>query len=215
LGAHDRSSKIRKKRKYELRRRAERQQETRQRIVEATVALHESLGPLATSVSAIAKRAGVERLTVRAHFPALPDLFKACSGLFFARNPPPDPDAWSRIPDPKERLREALTQLYAFYSRHGRMLGNVTRDARLAPDLVGVSYRALLVRMRSVLSAGWEAARDGRPVLQAALGHALDFTTWRSLVQDHGLRDDQAVALMVRLVADSRAIAVGRRTDSA
>jgi len=178
------------------------------------MALHESLGPLATSVSAIAKRASVERLTVRAHFPALPDLFKACSGLFFARNPPPDPDTWSHIPDPRERLREALTQLYAFYGRHERMLENVTRDARLAPDLVGVSYRALLLRMRSVLSAGWDAYRDAEPVLQAALGHALDFTTWRSLVRDHGLRDEQAVALMLRLVADASTTAVGRQTDS-
>lgn len=57
--------------------------------------------------------------------------------------------------------------------------------------------------MRSVLSAGWEADRDAEPVLQAGLGHALEFTTWRSLVQDHGLRDDQAVALIVRLVADT------------
>ncbi len=205
---------MRKKRKYELRRRAERQQETSRRIVEAAVALHESLGPLATSISAIARRAGVERLTVRAHFPTLPDLFTACSGLFFTRNPPPDPGSWSRVPDPRARLREALTQLYAFYGRHERMLANVTRDARLAPDLVGVSYRALLLRMRSVLSAGWEIDRRAESVFQAALGHALDFTTWRSLVRDQGLPDDQAVGLMLRLVADASTVAEGRQTDT-
>jgi AcrR family transcriptional regulator len=96
---HDRSSKIRQKRKCELRKRAERQRETRQRIMETTVVLHESLGPLATSISAIARRAGVERLTVRAHFPEPRDLFKACSALFFTRNPPPDPETWSSIVD--------------------------------------------------------------------------------------------------------------------
>ena len=41
------------RRKYELKKRAERQDETRQRIVEATVALHEELGPAQTSISAI------------------------------------------------------------------------------------------------------------------------------------------------------------------
>jgi AcrR family transcriptional regulator len=182
-----------------MRRRAERQRDTRRRIVEATVALHESVGPLATSISAIARRAGVERLTVRAHFPTLPDLFTACSGLYFTRNPAPDPDAWSAIPDPRERLTTALGEVYAYYGRNERMLSNVTRDARLAPDLVGVSYGALLERMRSALSAGWEVGPDTAPLWQAALGHALHFTTWRSLVRDHGLRDDQAVILMARL----------------
>ena len=178
------------------------------------MALHESLGPLATSVSAIAKRAGVERLTVRAHFPALPDLFKACAGLFFTRNPPPDPESWRGIPDPRERLKRALTELYAFYSRNERMLGNVTRDARLAPDLVGVGFRVLLSRMRSALAAGWTTDPQGEPIFQAALGHALDFTTWRSLVRDHGLNDYQAVELMWHLVADASTVRVERQTDS-
>ncbi len=169
------------------------------------MALHESIGPLATTISAIAKRAGVQRLTVRTHFPTASDLFKACSGLFFARNPPPDPDTWRRIVDPEERLREALTHLYAFYGRTERMLGNVTRDARVAPELVGVSLRAFVSRMRSALSSGWGVDREGDLVFQAALGHALDFTTWRSLVRDRGLRDDQAIRLMVALIGGAAA----------
>lgn len=181
--------------------------------MEATVALHEDLGPLATSISAIARRAGVERLTVRAHFSTLPDLFKACSGLFFTRNPPPDPQAWERIDDPRERLRQALSDVYAFYGRNARMLGNVTRDARLAPDLVGVGFRLLLSRMRSALSAGWKVEGDHEPVFLAALGHALDFTTWRSLVRDHGRTDEQAVALMVTLVAGAASGAGGTATS--
>ena len=51
-------------RKYEMKRRAERQEETRQRITEATVELHEALGPAKTTISAIAEKAGVQRLTV-------------------------------------------------------------------------------------------------------------------------------------------------------
>ncbi|HEV2357623.1 MAG TPA: TetR/AcrR family transcriptional regulator [bacterium] len=211
MGIHSRSSKVRKKRKYVLKRRAEGQQETSRRIVEATVALHESLGPLAASISAIARRAGVERLTVRAHFPDQHALFEACTALFFTHNPAPDPRRWSGIADPRARLREALTDLYAFYGRTERMLENVTRDARLAPGLVGVGYGKMLSRVRSALTGGWTIDHECEPVFQAALGHALHFTTWRSLVRDHGLSDDQAVELMVRLVTDAGA--AGARRD--
>ncbi len=193
-----------KRRKYEMKRRAQRQQATRRRIVEATVALHEEVGPLQTSFSAIAKRAGVQRLTVRAHFPGLPDLFAACSSLFFTRNPPPDPERWRAMPDAPARLRQALRELYAFYGRTERMLGNVTRDAELAPDLVGVPYKRLLLRMRAALSAGWPVDETREPLFLAALGHALEFTTWRSLVRDHGLRTGQAVDLMLALAAEAR-----------
>ena len=195
-----------RKRKYEMKRRAERQQATRRRIVEATVALHEEIGPLRTSFSDIAKRAGVQRLTVRAHFPALPGLFAACSSLFFTRNPPPDPERWRAMPDPRVRLRKALGKLYVFYGRTEQMLGNVTRDAELAPGLIGVPYTRLLLRMRKALSAGWPVDDNRKPLFLAALGHALEFTTWRSLVRDHGLRTGQAVDLMVALAVKAQAL---------
>ncbi len=56
-------------RKYELKERALRKEQTRQRIVEAAVDLHTSIGPAWTTISGIAERAGVERHTVYAHFP--------------------------------------------------------------------------------------------------------------------------------------------------
>ncbi len=171
--------------------------------------LHESIGPLAASLSAIARRAGVERPTLRAHFPDKHSLFKACTSLYFERNPPPNTESWTRIPDPRARLEQALSELYAYYGRNERLLTNVTRDARLAPELVGIGYRALLARMRDVLSAGWEVDNEHQPLVQAALGHALHFVTWRSLVRDHGLRDEQAVELMVNLVSHAEELAVG------
>ena len=67
-------------RRYTLKRRAELQAETRQRIVDAAVALHSSVGPAATTISAIAEHAGVERLTVYRHFPDELTLLRACSG---------------------------------------------------------------------------------------------------------------------------------------
>src|SRR3954453_5226831 len=100
-------------RTYTLRERARKQAETRQRIVEATSALHEEVGPARTTVAEIARRAGVQRLTVYNHFPDDAPLIGACSAHFVARHPPPDPGAWAQVDDPPERLRTALTQIYA------------------------------------------------------------------------------------------------------
>ena len=51
-------------RTYQKKKRAEREAETRRRIVEATVALHTSVGPARTTISAVAAKAGVQRHTV-------------------------------------------------------------------------------------------------------------------------------------------------------
>src|SRR5262245_28498389 len=102
-------------RKYELKKRAERQQQTRLRIADAALALHSEAGPARTPISAIAERAGVQRHTVYSHFPDDRSLYLACSGRFAEREPPPDIDALRAITDPQERLRRGLTELYAYY----------------------------------------------------------------------------------------------------
>jgi AcrR family transcriptional regulator len=186
------------RRKYELKRRAEQQDETRRRIVEAAVELHQTIGLAATTVSAIAERAGVQRLTVYRHFPDQRSIFAACSQHFFATTPPPDPGDWAAISDPVQRLTAALTETYAWYERAEAMLTSVTRDAELLPGFVGGAYAALLERLRRPLLAGWPAGEQR--LAAAAAGHALHFRTWRSLVRAQGLTAPEAVALMVRLV---------------
>src|SRR5438876_5193774 len=104
-------------RPYRLGRRAERQAQTRQRIVEAAVDLHTTVGPAATSISAIADRAGVQRHTVYAHFADETALFHACSSHWIGNNPFPDGAEWLEIVDPGERLRRALGDVYAWYER--------------------------------------------------------------------------------------------------
>src|SRR6188768_1137303 len=101
------------KRKYELKERARRQAETRQRIVEATVELHTSVGPARTTISAIAQRAGVERHTVYAHFPDEGTLFQACSAHWRDRHPRPDVQQWLELDVPEQRLRGVLSDVYA------------------------------------------------------------------------------------------------------
>ena len=119
-------------RTYQLRKRAERQEETRRRIVEAAIDLHGTIGPARTSVSAIADRAGVQRHTYYRHFPDDRSLFMACSGLYMERNPLPDPEPWHEIRDPDERLRQG-SELYEYYEANEPMISNVMRDAELDP----------------------------------------------------------------------------------
>src|SRR5207245_7861181 len=114
-------------------RRADAQQQSRLRITESAVALHGTVGPSRTSISAVAAHAGVRRSTVYRHFPDEASLFDACTAHWRAANPYPDLDAWARIENPDERLGVALGELYAYYRRTEAMLDNLFRDETTTP----------------------------------------------------------------------------------
>src|SRR5579884_2059820 len=122
-----------RKRSYRKTRRAELEEQTRRRITESTVALHQEVGPARTSISAIAERAGVRRSTVYRHFPDEETLFAACSSHWRALNPAPDPQAWAAIAEPGARTETALRELYAFYRRTEPMYTSLLRDEPLVP----------------------------------------------------------------------------------
>ncbi len=187
--------------KYTLKKRAEQQEETRRRIVEAIVELHKTIGPTRTTITAIAERAGVERLTVYRHFPKEDELFRACSEHWRAVHPPPDLNRWAKIDDPRERLRVALDDLYQYYAEVAPMLGNVLRDAELLPVLANqlAGYRQFVAAAQALLADGWEYTEGQRVTLRAAIGHAVAFDSWRSLVETQGLPAAQACDLMVAL----------------
>ena len=189
-------------RKYTKRRRAESEQETRQRITEAAVALHGSVGPARTTISAVADKAGVQRATVYRHFPDEESLFAACSGHYAAMNPPPDLTAWADEKDVDARLRQALTEMYSWYARTEPMLDNVLRDAPVVPAM-GAAIARRLAYFGMVLDAlltGRPERGHARRRVKAALTHALAFPTWQSLVRHNGLKDTEAVSLMATMV---------------
>ena len=188
-------------RKYEKKRRAEQESETRRRIVEAVFALHGEIGPARTTIKAIAQRAGVERLTVYRHFADEGAIFAACDAHFRSETPPPDPAAWANIVDPAERLRAALVAFYGFYRRGENMIANAERDAVGLPALaVLMAPRdAILAAVREDLLAAWAVGDRARTRLAAAIAHALRFDTWRSLARVEGLEDAEAAELMVDL----------------
>ena len=190
------------KRRYEKKRRAELEAETRRRITETAVELHGTVGPARTSISAIAERAGVRRSTVYRHFPDEATLFDACSAHWATANPVPDMAAWQSIEDPDNRLRMALEELYAYYRRTEAMMDNLHRDELTMPLIAErfAAYHGYVAATRDLMMRGRSARGRRRDATRAAVGHALAYTTWRSLTSDQGLSDDQAVALMCAMV---------------
>jgi AcrR family transcriptional regulator len=189
-------------RKYELKKRAENVEETQRRIVQAAVALHTTVGPARTTVSAIAERAGVQRQTYYRHFPDERGLFQACSALWTEHHPLPDPGDWAEIADPVERLRVGLGELYRWYDENGDAFATFERDSSVHENTREVFTETLagIAALRPALAK--DAIPKGKKGARAtaALDLALDFATWRNLVRGSGLSTTAAAELMADTV---------------
>ena len=191
-----------KKRKYNKTLRAEQQDETRERIVEATVALHGSLGPAKTSIKAIAEKAGVQRLTVYRHFPDDASLFQACSAHYFGLHPPPNMGDWAGIEDPGERSRTALLAFYRFYRTTEEMLSVVYRDIDQVPAMQApmLQFEGYLDQVCDNLVEGWtgnaKAKLQDKKSLALTLRHCLRFSTWAAL-KNEKLSDKKITELVM------------------
>lgn len=186
------------KRRYQLKARAEAQQVTRARIAAAAAALHQEVGIARTTVADIARRAGVQRLTVYNHFPDLRALLPACSAHWLAEHPRPDLDAAFALDDPAQRLRAALTALYGWYRETAPMQRQVFGERAAVPELdawMAQSADPMLAELAAGLAAGLD-----RPDARALVALALDFWTWQRLDRE-GLDDAAAAELMTRVVA--------------
>lgn len=183
---------------YVLRERARRQEETRRRIVDAAIDLHQTIGPARTTFSDIAERAGVGRVTVYRHFPDEPALAAACSGHYFATHPMPDPAAWRAVSDRDERLRTGVRETLEWWGANAAMMGRVLADARDHP--VMAPFHRHWDGAVEALCAGSKARGRRRERLRAAIALALSFETWRTLVAERGLSVDEACDLLVETV---------------
>ncbi|ARP98890.1 TetR/AcrR family transcriptional regulator [Pseudorhodoplanes sinuspersici] len=184
-------------RTYTLKKRAEQQAETRQRIVEAAVELHSSVGPAATTFSMLAERAGVQRHTLYAHFPDERSLLAACSGLVEERDPLPKAAPWRNIADRGERLATGLRAIYDWYERNASLMACVLRDA----EHHALTHEISMQQFSPYVAAWQEALGVKLGVKQRAMLHlALSFHTWRTLVRDAGLKQAAAVAAMTHAI---------------
>lgn len=189
-------------RPYRKKKRARQEQETRQRITEAALELHRTVGPAKAGVTDVAKLARVSRMTVYNHFPTERDLFMACSGHWASRNPFPDPSDWARIEDVGERLFTAVRELYEWYGQQQDILGKVMRDTPLVPALASVMgelWAPWMDQVVETLAEGWSGDKPDSSEPEAALRLAVDFNTWRLLTASD-LSDLQAADLASRMV---------------
>jgi AcrR family transcriptional regulator len=196
MAEHNRLTK--ESRPYRLRARAAAMDRTRERITHAAVELHGTIGPAATTMSAVAELAGVTRATLYRHFPNEAALFTACSADWLASNPRPDTSGWAAVADPVRRLSAALTELYAYYRSTEQMRTNLLRDIAAIPESFRPGIVVFPPAAVQVLEAGWPGPAEVRP-RHAAIAHAVGFETWRSLAKE-GLTDEEAAGLMVRFV---------------
>jgi AcrR family transcriptional regulator len=190
-------------RKYELKARAESQRETRDRIAAAAAELHEENGVARTTVSEIARRAGVQRLTVYNHFPGLEHLLPACSAHYAALHPEPDLSATLAGEDPAERLRLTLEAMYRWYRENRRMFTSVESDRGSVPELdrfCRENSDRRQAQLADALASGFGARGLRAERVRALVGLAIDFWTWRRLDRE-GLDDAAAAALMTESVA--------------
>ena len=182
------------RRSYNKVRRAAAEDKTRTRIVDALLELHEEVGPARTTVSAIAARAGVQRLTVYRHFPDETSMLRACSGRWGELNPLPEIVPFE-TGNPLRWFRRVLLSVYQWYGRNERMLTQIATDAERMPALRAM-YSELereLEALAGTLDRAWPRRNSRR---LATIRHALDFTTWRSLSRVTG-SNTKAAAIVV------------------
>jgi AcrR family transcriptional regulator len=190
-----------KKRKYRKSRRAEQEEQTRDKIVDAAMALHEEIGPRATSISAIAERAGVQRLTVYRHFKDDVAIFQACSSRWFELNPPPDPALWQELAPALQRTEDALRNIYTYYAANARMLNRVYSDAADVPALqeVMVGFKSYLDQIGNDLLKAWQPESKKRNDVTVLINHALQFPTWESFSQEK-MKDKRIAEVMAKCI---------------
>jgi len=186
------------KRPYLQNERAATQARTRQKIVDATMQLHQDKGLLATTVSDIAKRAGVGKVTVYRHFPSDTELVEACSGQYFHLNPFPDLESWSSIASARIRIMKALKDTYEFHNKTEPMMSGILSEARNHP--VVQPYHDFWAQAVEVLASDLPPAFSNDKTFKARLSLALSFDTWYILTKKQRLSENQALVIMLDLL---------------
>lgn len=190
------------RRPYELKARAESQQRTRERIAAAAAELHQQQGVAQTTVADIARRAGVQRLTVYNHFANLSELLPACSAHYRGQHPQPSFEEALALEDPAARVHAVLRDLYGWYRDNEPMMLNVHGERGAVPELdawMTQSADQQLAERTLALARGFRRKGARATRLRALIALSLDFWTWRRLAHE-GLDDEAAADMMTRLI---------------
>lgn len=172
-------------RRYRSLKRAEAVEETRRKILLATMELHGEQGILATSWEDIARRAGVALATVYRHFPTLDQLVPACGALAEGFIRPPRPELaetlFTGADDLAARIGRVVAELCAFYERGGVALATARREGHLVEALGAWARELDRTRELLVHAALATAAPDERTARVAAALTA--FPVWQALTE--------------------------------
>ena len=183
-------------RSYRMTKRAESVEETRRRIVEATVGLHTTKGFQATSWQDIAERADVAVGTVYYHFPTFDELIPACGALGVEMAAPPTGEIFRDLGGKQRRLERLVEELFAFYGRARGGIENMLREKDQIPALQRLAAEQDAETRSLIAQAlGPKAPKRELDVVDALL----DFGVWLSLEQ-RGIKNKQAVRLMTHLI---------------
>jgi AcrR family transcriptional regulator len=182
-------------RKYDMGKRAAAVEQTRQRIVDATLALHGEQGIAATSWDDIAARAGVGVGTVYRHFPSLDELIPACGESTMQVVAPPDPALLPALFDgatePAERVKRLVHEAFAMYERGAPALRAIRREAGVHPRIAADrdELEAALGALIDTALAPLNATDEDRAVVRAMV----DLGTWEAF-RDQRLGPAESVA---------------------
>jgi AcrR family transcriptional regulator len=170
-------------RKYTMDKRKAAVQETRRRILEATLALHAEKGIFGTSWQDIARRADVSVGTVYKHFPSLEELVPACGELMYAITRPPSledaPRIFAEAYSLEERVGRLVEELFAFYERGASYIETDFQERRLPEVQEWEAYMRATIEglvRETLLPAGPD---EGTVRAASAL---LDFSTFKSFM---------------------------------
>jgi AcrR family transcriptional regulator len=189
-------------RKYDMSKRAAAVAQTRQRIVDATRALHGEQGIAATSWDDIAARAGVGVGTVYRHFPSLDELIPACGEITMQVIALPDPATvpalFEDATEPAERIERLVREAFAIYERGAAELRATRREADVHPR-VAEDHDQLEASLSALVDTALEpldATQQDRALARAVV----DLNTWEAL-RDQGLGPAESVAAISDMLA--------------
>jgi AcrR family transcriptional regulator len=187
-------------RKYTMDKRKAAVEETRQRILEAALALHSEKGIFGTSWQDIAHRADVSVGTVYKHFPSLDELVPACGELAYAIIRPPSledaPQIFAQANSLEERLGRLISELFDFYERGAPYIETDFQERRLHAIVEWEAY--LRATIAGLVREALASAEPDEHTVQS-VSALLDFSTFKSFL-DRDIQKEQAAKTMSEIL---------------